>query len=334
MLATTTLEASQMPNILVIQTPSVMPIPATKTETPANLVSLNTLSSGEYLVIRGFDSRGKKYALHLITSEGTYIGKLDEGHDFAYAAISPNHEWLAYVDGINENSTLHVKTISTNEDYRLMRGCEYPSWSPDGKYLTAACKEISAFSYSDGEWKQVGNIPLPDEFSTLPESAKEAVQLVSPSWSSDGKSIAYLAIFFALQPRNSVLGPYISPASCLFDKATCDTYELDLGEIHPWPTLQWLQSSNRIALYSLNDNNNRSELYLFDVSTKELTETISLANDRLVDSFVFSPSDEFLAFKPSADSAYIMNTVNGILSKIIAPVQNDRLQTLFWIEIP
>ena len=111
--ATKTLGTNLEPNLRSTNATSTPTILAKKTETPTAMVSFNSLSVGEYLVLRGNDSHSKKNALYIVTSEGLYVGKLAEGHDFAYAAISPNQEWLAYVNGFNENSVLHVEMIST-----------------------------------------------------------------------------------------------------------------------------------------------------------------------------------------------------------------------------
>ncbi|HLO18304.1 MAG TPA: hypothetical protein VK206_25960 [Anaerolineales bacterium] len=316
------------PTTLPIAT-SIPALPTKETEVHTDLVSINSLKVGEYLVIRGIDSHNGEDGLSVITSEGLYVGKLAEGRNFAYATVSPNHEWLAYIGSDYGVGTLRVERIDGRQSLTLADGCTDPSWSPDSQYLTAACGNILAFAFQEGEWKQIGMIPLPSEFVDLPDDAKENVQLASPTWSGDGKSIAYTAIFLAMPPASSVLGPYISPVSCLFDETTCNTYKLDIGKIHPWPVLQWLPLSNRIAIYSFPDN---SGLYSFDAATKKLAETILLSDKDLIDSWVFSPSEKFLAVKPSTDSAFILNIGTKEIFEL-SRFQSEGTHIWSWIEI-
>jgi hypothetical protein len=309
-----------------------LPTPPSKEPEPlTNLVSLDSLGAGEYLILRGNDPLNNQGALYIVSSQGLYMGQLDTGHDFADAAISPTHEWLAYVDGFNERSSLHVKLIRTGMEFAIGSGCKNPSWSPNGDYLAAVCGEIVVFSFSDGAWKRSKSMPLPSDFPELPANVVKSIQWISPSWSADGKSISYYVIFPALPPEDSVLGPYISSTSCFFEETTCQTYELDTGEIQPWPMLQRLQTSDRLAIYSYSEN--QSNLYLFDVENAQTVQTIPLTDYYLIDSFTFSPSEEFLAFKPSTDSAFIMNLSKQTISKITAPISIEGLQVLFWIRI-
>jgi hypothetical protein len=327
-----TREISTEQNFNSISTASLPTPPSTESESLTNLVSLDSLGVGEYLILRGNDLLNNQGALYIFSFQGLYMGQLDAGHDFADAAISPTHEWLAYVDGFNERSSLHVKMIRTGQNFALGNDCKEPSWSPNSDYLAATCREIVAFSFTDGVWKPSRKIPLPDDFTELPANLVKSIQVISPSWSADGKSITYYVMFPALPPEDSVLGPYISSTSCLFEETPCQTYELDIGEIHPWPILQRLQTSDKLAIYSYSKN--QSNLYLFDVESAQMVETISLADYYLIDSFAFSPSEEFLAFKPSTDSAFIMDLNQKTTSKITASIPNEGLEVLFWITVP
>ncbi|MCG2786770.1 MAG: hypothetical protein L6461_16890 [Anaerolineae bacterium] len=123
----------------------------------SNLIDLNLLPTGDYIVIRD-KADGWKNALYVITPDGNLIGYLAAGYYFNRASISPDHRWLVY----DENSQSYLLNLRTGEEIKLDQGCKSPSWAPDGQTLISACRKmLLSYELKNGNWTKTGSL-LPD----------------------------------------------------------------------------------------------------------------------------------------------------------------------------
>lgn len=289
---------------------------------------LNSLETGEYLVILDQLKNNQEYVLSVFTPEGDMIGELAHGNNFSYASISPDHKWIAFI----ENSRMNVWNIETNERYELTNGCKQPSWSPDSLLLIASCGSILAFGLEDGQWNKVGEIPMPD-FGDMPVDISKYIN--SPVISPNGEYLAfYVDIPGIVQGTTTGYGPYIIPVSCFIDKGKCEIHMLGVP-LNGDSALYWLPGSGRIAIFPVNEMQveDYSNMHLFDAKSGKQVGKISIENNDSVESLVITPDNKKIAYKTHGGSFFTYDTNSKNVLKIYQGENYDQSQVMFWLNI-
>jgi dipeptidyl aminopeptidase/acylaminoacyl peptidase len=188
-----------------------------------------------------------------------------------------DHLWYR-LDGVGfiyeRRQHLFLVDIAGGEPQQLTAGDwddSDPVWSPDGKRVAFVS------SRAEDRWR----LPCPDLYTLTVEYGKAgnlqcltngSISCSSPSWSPDGKTIAFLAalkfrsanhIDLYTLPSDAVQ----APATCLttaFEGTCMDWTNSDMGDDHLMPPPAW--SSDSKILYVLASQRGASRIYAIPVS--------------------------------------------------------------------
>ncbi len=128
----------------------------------------------------------RRYAIHVMNSDGRNLIKLTEGPENSEPAWSPEGTKIVFTRGLFKGKNVWVMDADGGNQIQLTQlGENYdPAWSPDGNRIAfVAFRRDAGFQ-----------IYVMDENGGNQERLTRGMQLKSnPSWSPDGKKIAYQA---------------------------------------------------------------------------------------------------------------------------------------------
>lgn len=220
-------------------------------------------------------------------------------------SISPDGKSLLYV----YNDSIWLKDIAAGSAARIIQSSESPLWSPDGGRF--------AYTFQDNNWNnRIGIYDIETgRSSALSDDAN--VYEDSPSWSDDGKKIAFissrggsqdvwikdLASGSFTQATNSgnVTGLKLSPdarMAAYFEYQNLYLIDILSGNITAIDTqtdgysLSWSSDSRRLAFVS--NRNGNADIYALDAITKSQIQITNSVNEEI--NPVWSPDNRSIVF--------------------------------------
>lgn len=269
------------------------------------------------------------YALYIEQLGSTSWTRILSSEVFQYipaASFSPDESLLAITDG-GGNRLLIVNTdiwqIEQVIDLHYANGD--PIWSPDGRKIAM----FTANRYGDEPIIEVisldGSInPVlsgndlfpgekkPEEFMVLP------YPFFGPTWSPDGKKLAFLAYTNSFTWKGDQLW-----------QIDIDSGEKELllsGDIGNYPV--WSPDGGKIALINQNNMNNQSQnkvslvvFYLSEKKMETILEVVGASGYSLIDSKPYwSPDNEYIAIQEftgnDSSGLYVVSVETGLVEKL------------------
>lgn len=151
------------------------------------------------------------------------------------------------------------------------------SWSPDG--LTIAATLYSGHESYRGYWIRLINVGKPNEKDITSHDYTDGMYGIS--WSPDGKSIVFTSSRGSDIPSAS--GLFLLDVKSSKVSALTDISTRRRDDMYP----SWSSDGKQIAFVSLNDNDGRWDVYLFDVSTLHFERLTNATNAPNVSGSVF-----------------------------------------------
>lgn len=187
---------------------------------PANVSLLDSLPSGSYIVYSVYETLGmddNKLALHVISSDGTDLGRLVSGIE-APLSISHDGRKVAYV--VNDERMIHLLNFQDGNEEVISipdnrKECSGISLTSDGKRIAVAC----GFEFSD---IYVSEKPF-TEWTNLTQSLNDIEGVNGweyPSWSPDGRWLVYGSNSSGLEGTRG--GLFFTESSCFENIQLCN----------------------------------------------------------------------------------------------------------------
>ncbi len=278
--------------------------------------------SGDQFVFMSNAGEGN-YDLYLGSVTGKDVQRLtkDPSKD-GQPNWSPAGKLVVFVSGRSGGAQLFLLDVATGQAERISHKAEsyfYPRWSPDGKRVAAMCgaNENHDIVVIDGLQAAPGGAAA--NLSALAKQAKEHLLTtwshddLSPSWSPDGKRIAFFSNY------NPEGDPKIWSLLVIDTDGSSPTegegLQARVVASNVIPDLAsgpaWLPDSKHLA-YVRNDKQDYSPIYVVDVTTHKETrvETGTSINHDLAVS-----SDGIIAFRAQVDQwdqIFLMKLPEGI----------------------
>lgn len=136
-----------------------------------------------------------------------------------------------------------------------------PAWSPDGRFI--------AFSGTSGGFTDLFIYDL--ETGTLRQLTHDVFADLQPAWSPDGRRIAFVTDRFTTRLATLAAGPY---RLALVEVASGQIEPLETFEVGKSINPQWAADGRRV--YFLSDRNGITNIYLLDLSTREIRQVTNL----------------------------------------------------------
>jgi WD40 repeat protein len=275
-------------------------------------VRLSSLPKGQYLIIHTAATDTQSH-LGILTPDGQFLGSLSEvigtlSHQRAYIAPDP----FSYNDPV-------LYALETGDFVPVsieLRTCGRASWSPDDEKIALDCEspelerpiDVYVLTLKSGE------------LTRLTHCTTEAFICASPSWSPDGRWIAYIRALGGAGTSDQ-LGLHLIDTSCFADSATCDGKSTG-----PYPIegMAWSPDGGQIAGFT-----NDGTIRIYAVSQTALTERQVYQARERIDSISWSEDGRFIAYG-AENQIYLLsletNETRSLYSATYAAVMG-------WIEI-
>ena len=195
------------------------------------------------------------------------------------------------------------------------------SWSPDGKYLAAACgQNINVISISDGKIIQMGMNCLDG--------------CLNVQWSPDGKWLSYGEGDY-MAPKES--GLFLISTDCLAQPQTC--FEQKRGPFspnyNPPADFPGWSPDGKFLVIPVNSPGEKLVLEFLNVQTGAIERKMQPPNAFVfaIDAMAWSPDGEWIAYAQQLLNVDITRTQGGTPVELVN-TPNERIKILQWISIP
>lgn len=303
------------PSYQPIDIPSNTPTRAstsTVTPIPIDFLEIDALVPGVYLVYfsgNPNDSRSPDdIFLSVARPDGEYVGVLAQVRT-TNVSISPDLKWITELPEIMETATGKVTVFEELKD------CwEPPSWAPDSQRFVVSCvrgegENLYVFSLEDNSMLQITDFGK--DFSGR-----------MPSWSPDGKWIAY----FKGHTRSGTSeqgGLHIINVECFSSPETCADAKIGLAVGFPYV---WSPDSQYLASIGFDEIASVNSIDVFSFTNGDLS---------LYKKYPVAESFDWMSWAPSQliavdviGATLLLSTDTGVYTEIDI---ND-LPFSFWIE--
>ena len=311
---------------------SLPPTPTSTNGWLSSLTSARQLPSGEYVIAsrpgpfsESLGQEGRNLDIFDLT--GTQTGTfgalpLDDW------AISPNSEWLAYVQPGEPGSALDNLQIAITK-IRDGSSVIVPGWHSGIGSITADGRSLLIDQDSDISLldTQAGTTT---DLSLCPRFHVEVDALCTmPALSPSGEWVAFFASFAKSGPPDPRTGTYFMSSRCLAEPESCATQPFD-GPYAIGPGYAWSPTGTSIAFPASSFSPGKG-VSLFDMSqravVREVTDAAASSQDPRA-RVAWSPSGRYLA----TSWGTILDLETGaIIANFNAAHDGGRLQ---WIAIP
>jgi TolB protein len=283
----------------------------TNTPVPPATFSLSQLPAGEYIVT------SSDQGLSIFDVTGDNVGTLTHGvHDFA--AISPDHKRLAYIDS---DWALSVENIQSGESkmiapFDMLRS--NLAWSPSGTQL--------AFEETSPDQGMRPGIAVMDVTSG------EVTQVVSwaegaqhPSWSPDGNWIA----FDSPHSDPTISKVYLIPSSCIGAPDVCSSESSG-----PIPIADGVYSVNPswspdgtevVVACGKGDSTADADLCILELANGRFHRISVTPNQEALP--LWSPSGEWISFQDETAGGLFIENPDGTNRQLISSTES----AAFWL---
>lgn len=252
---------------------------ALTTAAGSGFARLSALPKGQYLIIHTAASDTQSH-LGILTPDGQFLGNFSEvigalSHQRVYIAPDP----FSYNDPV-------LYALETGDFVPVaieLRTCGRASWSPDDEKIALDCE-------SPEQEKPIDIYVLAlksGDLARLTHCTAEAFICANPSWSPDGRWIAYVRALGGAGTSDK-LGLHLIDTGCLTDPATCEK-----RSIGPYPVegIAWSPDSSRVAGYTPD-----GAIRIYAVNQAGLTEKQVIDIKGQIDSISWSKDGRFVAY--------------------------------------
>jgi hypothetical protein len=327
LLPTSSFIASQLP---VRRTPSRTPLPSftpshiqlniptsmtteTLFQTGVNYINITSVPEGDYLVY--FDnplvsSLPNNIYLSIANSDGEYIGVITQVNRSNNVSISPNLQYVAEPPEI-----LDIVNKVTISNKKLQDCWEPPSWAPDSQQFIASCirdgnPNLFLFSLTDQTLVPITNFD--ERFSGR-----------MPSWSPDGKWIAYYK-GSNVSGYSEQEGLHLLDINCFSDSSSCDQGQVGIKVSYPFT---WSPDSQFIAGIGEDTTTGTNSIDIFSIVNRGLVLYKIYPIASAIDWISWSPSGEIIAVD-TRENILLLSIDSGDVRAI------EVLPFISWIRIP
>ncbi len=275
-------------------------------------VHLSALPKGQYLIVHTAVTDTQSH-LGILTSDGQFLGNFSEvigplSHQRAYIAPDP----FSYNDPV-------LYALETGDFVPVaieLRTCGRASWSPDDEKITLDCE-------SPEQEKPVDIYVLTlksGSLARLTHCTAEAFICANPSWSPDGRWIAYVKASGSAEVAEPP-GLHLIDTACLADPNTCEGKS---AGAYPVEGMAWSPDSSQIAGYAPDGT-----IRIYAVDQTGLTEQRVINTKGQIYSIAWSEDGRFIAYG-AENQIYLLsletNEIRPLYGAAYAAVMG-------WIEI-
>ena len=214
----------------------------------------------------------------------------DSSNVNAQLARSPDGRWVVFASIRDGHSQLFVGSADGKQPIRSITASD----SGNAQLPVWGAQNLIAYEHSTGG--QVAIFTIDPKVGTIAQVSTAGVTAMHPTWSPDGKTLAYVAY----------TGTSDSSKIMLFAVTSGKTVQLTTSDVGQIQSLSWSPAGNRIALVSVkNQQTDLVTINTADSTAKQLT------NDGAVETgLVWSPDGVTLAYLSVVNSAAQVFAVN------------------------